>query len=405
MFCKKWLLLGASTLLFTTTYSAAESLEDAVKNGNTKIDLRFRYEHVDQDAPIDKDANAITLRSRISYSTAAYKGFTAFGELDNVTAFDSNEYNSTVNGNTIKATVADPDGTELNQAWLSYTLNETQIKYGRQRINLDNQRFVGGVGFRQNEQTYDALSISNTKIADTKFFYARVNNVNRIFGEDSLAGDHDSRTDLVNINYSGLQFANITAYAYLIENNSFARFSTDTYGIRLNGKVKGDDVTVGYTLEFASQEDADNNSTSYNADYLLAETSVSISNITAKLGYEVLGSDDGDAAFITPLATLHKFQGWTDQFLATPAEGIEDLYLSIGGKISGVKLLAVYHEFTADENHSNGTNDLGDEWGLLAAKKFGPYGLSVKYANYSAGNSVFGKSNTEKLWLTATVVF
>ena len=43
-------------------------------------------------------------------------------------------------------------------------------------------------------------------------------------------------------------------------------------------------------------------------------------------GYEVLGADDGAAltSFQTPLATLHKFQGWADKFLTTPPNGIRE---------------------------------------------------------------------------------
>ena len=53
-------------------------------------------------------------------------------------------------------------------------------------------------------------------------------------------------------------------------------------------------------------------------------------------GYELLGSDDGKVAFNTPLATKHKFNGWADKFLGTPKEGLEDVYLTAKGKVSGV---------------------------------------------------------------------
>ena len=47
----------------------------------------------------------------------------------------------------------------------------------------------------------------------------------------------------------------------------------------------------------------------FDTDYLFAELGAVFSGVTAKLGYEVLGSDSGMMGFQTPLATLHKFNG------------------------------------------------------------------------------------------------
>ncbi|MDB9969268.1 hypothetical protein OAD77_00660 [Porticoccaceae bacterium] len=117
------------------------------------------------------------------------------------------------------------------------------------------------------------------------------------------------------------------------------------------------------------------------------------------------GGSGGGFGFSTPLATGHKFQGWTDQFLLTPNEGIQDIYFSVGAKFDGVKLMAIYHDFQSDENNLSGDDDLGSEIGFLALKKIGDYKVSVKYANYDAGDDSFNKSDTEKLWLTVSGAF
>ncbi len=397
--------LCLSTVSFAAETIAAGSPAEAISEGDAKLNFRLRYEDVDQGAPVNRDGDALTLRSRVTYTTAAFNGFTAQFEADNVSALDNDSYNSTINGATMNSVIVDPKGTEVNQVWLQYENWQTRFKYGRQRILLDNQRFVGGVGFRQNEQTYDAFSITNTALTDTSLFYARVNNVNRIFGENSGTGDHDSATDLINAKYSGWQAGSLTAYAYLIDNKDFARFSTNTYGIRFSGKQKNDAVSYGYTLGFAPQEESNNNALKYSASYFQVAGSLGISGVNFGLGVEQLGSDDGAASFITPLATLHKFQGWTDQFLATPAEGITDLYFSVGGKVGGANLSLVYHDLKSDVNNVAGQDDLGSEIGFVAARKFGPYGLSLKYADYSAGDSSFARVDTRKLWLTATANF
>jgi len=404
---KKLLTLSVISLMqfATPTSYAAESIAEAISNGDAKLNFRLRYEDVDQNLPVDKTGNALTLRSRITYTTESLSGLSAQFEIDNITAADNNSYNSTINGATTKAVIADPRGTEVNQVWLQYENWKTKFKYGRQRILLDNQRFVGGVGFRQNEQTYDAFSITNTSVSDTTLFYARVNNVNRIFGDNSAVGDHDSKTDLINAKFSGWKLGNITAYAYLIDNKDLPRFSTDTYGLRFIGKQQTNDMTFGYTLELAKQQESNNNTLKYSANYFLAEGSLGVAGVNLGLGIEQLGSDKGIASFITPLATLHGFQGWADQFLATPAAGISDRYLSAGGKVTGIKFSLVYHNLKSDVNNAAGQDDLGSEVDFVASKVFGPYGLSLTYADYNAGDVSFANSDTRKFWLTATAIF
>ncbi len=367
---------------------SAETITEALKEGDVKLSFRMRYEEVDVDG---NDVDLTSLKTRLTYTSAEYEGFSGLIEVDDVTHLGDDD-----------GGVADPEGTEVNQAYLSYTFSDTTIKYGRQRILLDNQRFVGGVGFRQNEQTYDGLTVVNKSLPDTTLFAAHIDNVNRIFGEDSPIGDHENDTYLFNAKYAGFKAGTLTAYAYLIDNEDAVAYSTDTYGIRFAGKT-GD---FGYALEYASQSDAADNPNSYDADYVLAEGSYKLGDVTLKAGYEVLGADDTDGQFITPLATLHKFQGWNDKFLGggtgNITGGIEDIYFSASTKLAGVKLSVVYHSLESDDSGASGMDDLGSEIGFVAAKKFGPVGLSLKYSDYSADDY---SVDTDKLWLTASASF
>ncbi len=52
----------------------------------------------------------------------------------------------------------------------------------------DNARFIGNVGFRQNEQTFDALRVGTTYLPDTDIGYTYLEEVHRIFGRDHAAG-------------------------------------------------------------------------------------------------------------------------------------------------------------------------------------------------------------------------
>ncbi len=401
----------ACTLASTQAIADSESITDAFKNAKANLAFRLRYEEVNADEPsgsVAKDkGHAATLKTRMTFNTDTYKGASFGLEFDDVSAVDKNDYNID-DGNGEGPVIKDPEYTEVNQAFIAYTgPAETAFKYGRQRILLDNQRFVGGVGFRQNEQTYDGFTVTNSAIPDTKVFASYIFAIQPITGETK---DIRTTTFLLNAKYSGLPFGAFSGYYYKIDhkNDSFAA-SNKTVGIRFNGKTGDDNLKWLYGLEMAKQTEVGDfesgSINSYDANYLSIEGGAIISGITAKLGYETLGSDDGIIAFQTPLGTKHAFQGWADQFLKTPNEGINDLQLTVAGKAAGIKLKAVYHSYSSDEDNASGDNDLGSEIDLIAAKKFGAYGLSLKYAAYSEGDETFGKKDTDKVWLTATAKF
>lgn len=390
----------------------ATDITEAIKDGKVTLNFRLRYEDVTQDVNggSDKDADAITLRTRLTYETASYKGFSGLIEMDDVTELDSVDYNTAPNDSSHPnaAIIADPEGTEVNQSWIAYTYKENTLKYGRQRILLDNQRFVGGVGFRQNEQTYDALTFTSKAIANTEIFLSHITRVNRIFGEDSALGDHDNSTNLLNVSYKGLAIGKLTGYYYDIDNEDVAIMSTQTAGLRLAGKAK----KFGYTFEYASQSDAHDNTRSYDANYYLLEGSAKLGDFNFKIGHEVLGADDNDGYFITPLATLHKFQGWSDKFLnkgvGNISGGLTDTYATVGTKLGDVKISLVYHQISADDDSVAGTNNYGNEYGFVVASKVGPVGLSLKYANFSEdvdSTALTQVTDTNKLWLTASAKF
>ncbi|MCB1596906.1 MAG: hypothetical protein KDI87_04275, partial [Gammaproteobacteria bacterium] len=150
--------LASSMLIMPVASYAGDAGTDiaqAFKDGKTSVSFRYRYENVDQDNALS-DANASTLRSRISFQTAAWQDLSLMLELDDVRALGDESYNSTRNGKTNRSVVLDPTATDLNVAALKYMgIANTEIIVGRQKIVRGNERFVGPVGWRQNEQTYD----------------------------------------------------------------------------------------------------------------------------------------------------------------------------------------------------------------------------------------------------------
>ena len=103
--------------------------------------------------------------------------------------------------------------------------------------------------------------------------------------------------------------------------------------------------------------------------------------------------------FITPLATLHKFQGFADKFLATPAGGIDDQWLKLAAKLSDIELSLIYHSFSA----ANGGLDYGREWDAQASVWYKRhYQFLLKLARYQADGFA---TDTSKLWLQMSVVY
>jgi hypothetical protein len=401
-FGKKILAIAAGAIAISSPSFAQEttSITDALKAGKAQLHLRFRYENVDEETL--EDAAATTLKTRLTYTSGTYEGFGLTLEMDDTTELGKKDYSDGVTdrGTTI---IADPQVTEVNQSYISYTKGATTAKYGRQRILLDNQRFVGGVGWRQDEQTYDGFSVASQLATGLNVFYGYLTEVNRVFAE---AADHNHESHLINAKYD-TPVGSLIGYGYLLENKTTQNLSSNTFGARWQGKAGN---YVAYNLEYAQQKDAGENPIEYSTSYLLGEIKASIPVATSKIhlgaGYEVLGSDDGRIAFATPLATLHAFQGWADKFLSTPAAGIEDTYFSVGGTIKTFNLSMVYHTYSANE----GSSDYGSEWGFLAETKAGPVGLTFKYADYSADAptpvpGVGFTRDTKKFWLMAAVTF
>ena len=388
-----------------TTLSHAAHAEEAFSNLFTEakpiLDARYRYEHVDQDNAL-KHANAQTLRTRVGMQSGKWYGLSALIEADNVSRIGDASYNETRNGQSEYSVVADPDGSEINQALLRYDHQYGSAVLGRQRINLDNQRFVGGVAWRQNEQTYDGALLQLKPLSGLTLSYAYIDNINSIFGPGNgkydTAGNPaniEGHSHLLNAQYVLMPELTATAYQYRLglDNLAAGNQSSKTTGVRLNGAVAG----VSYVLEYAQQTEYADNPLDLDSDYYLAELGYVIKGVTLKGGYEVLGGDEGpgNRAFQTPLATKHAFQGWADIFLLTPANGIKDAYVGASAPLLGGTLAAWYHDFRAEK----GSSQYGEEIDLSYAHPIpgvkGLVGL-VKYASYDADDFAV---DTDKLWV------
>lgn len=378
----------------------------AQDGGGSDVDVdlianfRLRYETVDQAIAVD-DANALTARARVGV-TASTNGFQFLVEGEGTLAL-VDDYNDTIPSNGLEPfpVVADPDSIELNRASISYMQDGTGATVGRQRIIYDNARFVGNVGWRQNEQTFDAVrgqaALGPVKLNATYAIAQRT-----IFGSESPNSHFDGDFVLLNAGVD-LEVVDASAFAYIIDYDTRLAFSSETYGATAKVSLPVPGLSPSLTLGLATQSDTGGNPTAYTAEWYHAELGASVAGFSLAAGYEELGSDGGVASFQTPLATLHAFNGWADVFLTTPATGLRDYYARVGRGfgipgIGNVNAAVAYHQFDSDF----GGIDYGSEWDASLGFRIGKVGVLAKYANF---NSDGFATDTEKFWLQAEISF
>jgi hypothetical protein len=391
-----WLILG-STLAAPPAVAQDIDLKPLAE-------ARLRYETVDQGGLSD-DAEALTIRVR-SGIQASSGPLTAIVEMQGTLALVGDYYDG-LHGAATRPLVADPQDIALYRAQLQYRTKAIALTLGRQRIALDDERFVGAVPFRDNGQSFDAARVEWTGVKGLKADVTYAWRVNTIWGIDGAGARPRSiggNNLLGNLSYAS-PIGTLTGFAYLVDQDEAAvqgfRLSSQTYGGRLAGvRPLGKGVRFSYQLSYATQSNYDRNPNRYRAEHHLIDAAVEAHGIKLGAGYEVLGADRGVAltSFQTPIATGFKFQGWADKFLTTPPDGVRDLYASLGygwkqlGPFKGLALQAVYHRFASDRL----VRLYGDEVDLLATAKLGKTSLSARYADFQTRTFA---TDTRKFWL------
>jgi len=368
------------------------------------IDVRLRHEMVEQ-AGLSDDAEAATIRLRAG-AQAGRGPWSVLAEAQGTLAL-ADHYDDGLHGGTQRPLVADPENVALYRAQIQYRTQALTLTAGRQRIALDDERFVGNAAFRQNAQTFDAVRAEWTGLAGFKADLSYVWNVRTIWGVEgngarprSVGGD----SVLGNLSYA-TSLGTFTGFAYLVDQREVAvqgyRLSSQTYGGRFAGSWPlSKTAKLSYALSYARQTAYRRNPNRYAADYWLADVALDVKALKLNAGYEVLGAGDGTAltSFQTPLGTNFKFQGWADKLLTTPPDGVRDLYAGAGygwsriGTIDALSFQATWHRFASDRLDRH----YGDEIDLLASAKIRPMTVSARFARYRAAGFA---SDTRKLWL------
>ena len=399
-----------------------EGLAASIAGGKPNLEVRVRSETVEQDS-LDERAEALTVRARLGYTTAKWNGLDGQLEYEGLRALgDDAHYNDSRNGRIERPMVSDPDADELNQAWVRWSaLPRTSLKLGRQRIVFDNARFVGNVGWRQNEATYDAALLTTQQVPRTTLTYAHLANVDsfRYFDFDpgpavDPRNDLDISAHLVNAGVDVVEGRlKLTGYGYRLDFREappgpVARLyaDTQTYGLRATGALPLRSAVVSYALEFATQGDYADAAHAPDLHYTLIEIALGLGTFKTTLGRELL-EGDGSTSFQTPLATAHAHQGWADQFVITPRDGLDRRYVGVSVALSKLSISLVCHDFES----ARGNTDYGDEFDVLASYALlNNLSIAAKLARYSAdaypvAGASASASDTGKNWLYAEYKF
>jgi hypothetical protein len=373
------------------------TLLDAVTKGTFTLNLRYRYEEVDQDG-FDNKGKASTLRTMAGYRTGTWNGLEVYLEFEDIRNLGlSNEHNNggagdLGNGATDYPVIADPALTEINQAYLGWKpIDGLPFRFGLQEIIIDNHRFVGNVLWRQNHQTFEAARGDFTGVENLKISYSYIGRQHTVTGASLPMS-----TSHLGVSYDIGEIGTVKGYWMLLDYDHEMHLfkNTSTFGAFFDGSAKlSDTLELGYRLEYAKQTDSNNPDANIDADYLFADLGLTVSKVRFGIGYEVLGGSPQDGQFNTPLATLHKFNGWADKFLTTPILGLQDLFISINAKLGRFTLTGVYHDFSSDSG--------GFDWGTefdAAVVYTAPWKqkFSIKYADYDAKDHA---TDTRKLWI------
>lgn len=363
----------------------AEAQDEEANQFDFTLDARARVEQVDQDNLL-QDATASTLRLRVGLETPSRRGLSALAEIEAVEIVGSEDFNSGSNGRTDFSTVLDPEDAELNQLVVRYLDGSHYLQVGRQRMVLDNARFFGDVGYRQNQQTYDAVSYMNTALQGQQFRYAYMSRARRFLSDENPLGEIDMNSHLLNYRLQRLNGDAFTAYTYLIDMDTPAvvQNSTQTFGLRYSGTYATTAADLLYIVEYAKQSDHADGASTNDADYVAVELGVKFKNEwLAQIGQERLGGD-GVYGFQTPFGGNHTFNGLADVFAAqTPATGLVDSYAKLVVPVFGARILLAAHSFDADQ----GSADHGSELNLQVEKRFAErFGINLMVADYRADN-------------------
>ncbi len=410
-------LLTFGSLFLDGSHSTAKAQDilgaPFIENVKPYLEFRPRYEYVDVDGSSKDAANALTIRTKIGVKIGKVLGVDGlFAQLEgiDVSAVVDDFYPE----KTGYETVLDPHNDRMTQAFIGYKYGNYVFIAGRKYVTIDDHRFIGNVNWRQMPQSLGVVAIAGSPIENLNFLLAGVYERKGIVDGLNVDWHMDKMPIVLDINYKLIPELKLKGFAYLLTDIH------NTYGIKASGSINISGIKFSYLGEYAKQTDPyekDNLNTKpdIDTDYYRVKLGAAYSGFFGNVMYTYFGDADGkDAGFSTPLATLHKFDGWSDVLLKGAAKGfkygLKELCVSAGYKSKSIgKFMVAYLTFDADKDQVElgNSTDIGSEVDVLYAKKLTKrLSFLAKAAFYSAddgyvftGNKIAGTKDVTKYWL------
>ncbi|MEM1003715.1 MAG: alginate export family protein [Bacteroidota bacterium] len=332
-----------------------EDLTNAISTGEFVFNGKLRFWYADDDAALA--SQAYTFGTNFGYRTKSYKGFQVYIEGESVVALTPDLYFDGLNDQTDRTTVTDPETLELNQMQLSYNGefdNGTllQVKVGRQAAIVEDERFIGRVSARQDDQTFDAIyGMVQNENKGIAFEYAYFYQINRLLAQ---AGDWRSDSHIFMLRYYKPKNIRFGLFTHLLDfQDDSPEKSGQTYGITIDrGPLPTDKIALNFKTAFAYQSDYGDNPTDYEAFLLSAEVGVSVPDLAIfNVGYELATSDNGIASFQFPLSTGQRLHRISDVFIDPPADGLQNPYFTAESNelFWGIGAWLGYHSYFSEQ--------------------------------------------------------
>ncbi|MYD44166.1 MAG: hypothetical protein F4W90_09795 [Gammaproteobacteria bacterium] len=372
--------------------------------------VRIRYANIDDN--VNQNANALTASVHITLRTPDLNGFSATLTTEHVNDFGIDSYNDGgTNGQVQYAAEVDPSGTELDEGFIQYANEDWRVRWGRQYIDFGTgpQRFISSVRWRQNYQTFDALTVDSQVNDKLHVEGAIFEKVYRVIGRDHpnrAAREWDMDGFGIHSTYAITPKVNLEGYALNLDFVDNDLLSARTLGLKLDGDCGF--VNGSCVIDLATQSPLSDSVADYNVQYLHTTIEIPFANFakqntSGSVAFRAtLLEGDGENSFKTPLAALHAFAGWSDRFLVnTPTVGLTDIQLRLAEKLLGWDVQANLHHLRASRETEE--RKFGNEIDLLASRTLGKYKWLFKLAHFQGNEDWRPHSygtNVTKAWVS-----
>ena len=404
-------ILAALLALAAAMPAAAQGVESAdapslLGSGRPVLELRPRYNRIDEsDRPLLTEG--VTYRAIAGWQSAPWYGLRFRLEAIHTGHLGAKRFNDDAARffTSPYPLLPDPGHTGVNQAYVEYAGSDAlRVRAGRQRVRMDNQRWVSDNDFRQVPLLVDGVEVVSTVLADTALTASHFRRLRDTSGSlDRL------KLTLLHAAFNPLPGHSLAAYGYFHDqpaNGAFTGFTNNSYrvaGARAEGAFRYGPVELPYTFEAASQRAHAGGNPRIDARYWRAGAGVAWNEIALRYDEELKGSNGGRYGLQMPLTDFYAFNGWTLHFFNTPAQGLRDRWLTLraGHPPTGLVLYAEAHRFRSDF----GDLDFGRETDVGLSWSFrGSVLVRLQHARYEPGGGQVAPS-IHKTWLTLTYTY